>query len=132
LIGVGLLLPLVVYLAMKGDSEYVAANAREAQAHAQVKAAEGAVATALAQLRNAKDVTLPRTTAAALAGFEAARNSLRLLAAGPRPDAVRQAAASVAAAQSNVAGAQARLVAGDQGCRVEHGRVRQADAAPDR
>lgn len=86
-----------------------AANAREAQAHAQVKAAEGAVATALAQLRNAKDVTLPRTTAAALAGFEAARNSLRLLAAGPRPDAVRQAAASVAAAQSNVAGAQARL-----------------------
>lgn len=30
LMGVGLLLPLVVYLAMKGDSEYVAANAREA------------------------------------------------------------------------------------------------------
>jgi len=30
LIGVGLLLPLVVYLAMKGDSEYVARNAKEA------------------------------------------------------------------------------------------------------
>ena len=30
LIGVGLILPLVVYLAMKGDSAYVAANAREA------------------------------------------------------------------------------------------------------
>ena len=30
LIGVGLLLPLVVYLAMKGDSDYVAANAKEA------------------------------------------------------------------------------------------------------
>jgi len=30
LIGVGLILPLVVYLAMKGDSEYVANNAREA------------------------------------------------------------------------------------------------------
>ena len=30
LIGVGLLLPLVIYLAMKGDSDYVAANAREA------------------------------------------------------------------------------------------------------
>ncbi len=29
LIGVGILLPLVVYLAMKGDSKYVAANARE-------------------------------------------------------------------------------------------------------
>jgi len=29
-IGMPLLLPLVVYLAMKGDSEYVAANAREA------------------------------------------------------------------------------------------------------
>jgi uncharacterized protein len=28
--GVGLLLPLVVYLAMKGDSEYVASNAKEA------------------------------------------------------------------------------------------------------
>jgi len=30
LLGVGLLLPLVVYLAMRRDSEYVAANAREA------------------------------------------------------------------------------------------------------
>ncbi len=30
LIGVGILLPLVVYLAMKGDSKYVAANAKEA------------------------------------------------------------------------------------------------------
>src|SRR5882672_2240571 len=30
LIGVGLLLPLVVYLAMKGDSDYVANNAKEA------------------------------------------------------------------------------------------------------
>jgi len=30
LIGVGLLLPLVVYLAMKGESEYVANNAKEA------------------------------------------------------------------------------------------------------
>ena len=30
LIGVGLLLPLVVYLAMKGDSDYVASNAKEA------------------------------------------------------------------------------------------------------
>ena len=30
LIGVGLILPLIVYLAMKGDSEYVAANAKEA------------------------------------------------------------------------------------------------------
>ena len=69
-----------------------AANAREARANAQVRAAEGAVATAQAQLRNAKDVTLPRTTAAALAAFDAAQNSLRLLAAGPRPDAVRTAA----------------------------------------
>jgi len=30
LIGVGLLLPLVVYLAMRGDSDYVAGNAKEA------------------------------------------------------------------------------------------------------
>ena len=30
LIGVGILLPLVVYLAMKGDSDYVARNAKEA------------------------------------------------------------------------------------------------------
>ena len=30
LLGAGLLLPLVVYLAMKGDSEYVASNAKEA------------------------------------------------------------------------------------------------------
>ena len=30
LLGIGLLLPLVVYLAMRRDSEYVAANAREA------------------------------------------------------------------------------------------------------
>jgi uncharacterized Tic20 family protein len=30
LLGVGLLLPLVVYLAMRDDSEYVAANAKEA------------------------------------------------------------------------------------------------------
>jgi uncharacterized Tic20 family protein len=30
LIGVGLLLPLVVYMAMKGDSDYVAGNAKEA------------------------------------------------------------------------------------------------------
>jgi uncharacterized Tic20 family protein len=30
LLGVGLLLPLVVYLAMKGDSDYVRDNAREA------------------------------------------------------------------------------------------------------
>jgi uncharacterized Tic20 family protein len=30
IIGVGLILPLVVYLAMKGESEYVAANAKEA------------------------------------------------------------------------------------------------------
>lgn len=30
LFGVGILLPLVVYLAMKGDSDYVATNAREA------------------------------------------------------------------------------------------------------
>ena len=29
IIGVGLILPLVVYLAMKGESEYVAANAKE-------------------------------------------------------------------------------------------------------
>ena len=30
LFGVGIILPLVVYLAMRGESEYVAANAREA------------------------------------------------------------------------------------------------------
>lgn len=30
IIGVGLILPLVVYLAMKGESEYVRSNAREA------------------------------------------------------------------------------------------------------
>lgn len=30
LIGVGFILPLVVYLSMKGDSEYVASNAKEA------------------------------------------------------------------------------------------------------
>ena len=30
LFGVGILLPLVVYLAMRGDSDYVASNAREA------------------------------------------------------------------------------------------------------
>ena len=30
LIGVGILLPLVVYLAMKGDSDYVTRNAKEA------------------------------------------------------------------------------------------------------
>lgn len=29
IVGVGLILPLVVYLAMKGESEYVAANAKE-------------------------------------------------------------------------------------------------------
>jgi len=30
ILGVGLILPLIVYLAMKGDSDYAAANAREA------------------------------------------------------------------------------------------------------
>jgi HlyD family secretion protein len=86
-----------------------AADSREARTRAQVEAAQAAVAIAQAQVRNAEKVTLPHTAAAARAASDAARNSLRLLAAGSRPDALRQAAASLSAARSNVASAQARL-----------------------
>lgn len=99
-------------LAATGDVSLQArdtAATRDARARAQVAVAEGAVATAGAQLHNAEMVTLPRTATAALAAFEAAQNSYRSLASGPRPGAVRQALASLAAARSNVAGAEARL-----------------------
>jgi HlyD family secretion protein len=89
--------------------QYDADVAREARTVAQVDAARAGVLNARRQLEQARQVTLPHETAAARAAFDAAQNAYRSLAAGARPDVVRQAAAALAAARSGVADAQARL-----------------------
>ncbi len=86
-----------------------AADAREVRTGAQVADAQSGVANARTQLRNAAEVTLPRGTAAARAAYDAAQHASELLAAGSRPDVIRQAAATLAAARSTVAGDEARL-----------------------
>ncbi len=89
--------------------QYDAANAREARTRAQADAARAVVRNAQRELEQARAVTLPRDVAAARANYDAAQNAYRSLAAGARPDAIRQAGAALAAAKSGVAGARARL-----------------------
>lgn len=99
-------------LAATGDESLQqrdAAVARAVSAKAAVASAIAGAANAEDQLRNAAEVTLPRSTASARAAAEAAEGAYRLLAAGARPDVVRQAAADVAAAQSAVTDAVAKL-----------------------
>jgi HlyD family secretion protein len=86
-----------------------AAVEREARAHAQLVDRIAAVRAARAQRVNTTRVTLPQNALAALAAYHAAEEQHRLLAAGPRPDAVRQAEAAVRSAHADVAAAQARL-----------------------
>jgi len=86
-----------------------AANARDLRTHAQADAARAGASNAQWELEQAQTVTLPRDIAASRAAYDAARNAYRSLAAGARPDAVRQAAAALAAANGSVANARARL-----------------------
>jgi HlyD family secretion protein len=86
-----------------------AANAREQRTRAQADAAQAGVRNAQRELEQAQAVTLPRDVAVARATYDAAQNAYRSLAAGARPDALRQAAATLAAAESNVENARARL-----------------------
>ncbi|MGD0472134.1 MAG: HlyD family efflux transporter periplasmic adaptor subunit [Candidatus Velthaea sp.] len=86
-----------------------AAVARAVRTSAQADAARAGVRNAERELEQAQNVTLPRDTAAAKASFDASQNAYRSLAAGARPDAIRQAAATLAAGNSGVANARARL-----------------------
>jgi HlyD family secretion protein len=86
-----------------------AANARDLRTQAQADAARAGVRNARWELEQAQTVTLPRDIAASRAAYDAAQNAYRSLAAGARPDAIRQAAAALAAANGSVANARARL-----------------------
>jgi HlyD family secretion protein len=86
-----------------------AAVAREAQSVAQVADRAAAVRAARAQSASTTAVTLPENAAAALAAYHAAQEQYRLLAAGPRPEQVRQAEGAVRAAQADVVAARSRL-----------------------
>jgi HlyD family secretion protein len=86
-----------------------AAVARERQTSAQLVASIAAARAALTQIVNAQAVTLPRNAAAAQAAYQAAEEQSRALAAGARPDQVREAQATARAAQADVAAARVRL-----------------------
>lgn len=86
-----------------------AAIARERQTSAQVANARAAARAAQSQVSNALAVTLPQNAAAAQSGYRAALEQYRSLAAGARPDQVREANATVGAAQADVTAAQVRL-----------------------
>lgn len=86
-----------------------AAVAREAQANAQLADREAAVRAAKAQTANTTQVTLPQNASAALSAYRAAEEQYRSLAAGARPDQVRQAEGAVLAAQAGVARTRSRL-----------------------
>jgi HlyD family secretion protein len=86
-----------------------AAVARAQRAEAQLRSAQAAIRAARDQLANASNVTLPANAAAAFAGYLAAKQSYRSLAAGPRPDQLRAARAAVHAAEGDLAKARARL-----------------------
>ncbi|HEX3469230.1 MAG TPA: HlyD family efflux transporter periplasmic adaptor subunit [Candidatus Elarobacter sp.] len=86
-----------------------AAVARETQAYAQVAGRRAAVRAARAQAGNAARVTLPQNAAAALAAYRAAQEQYDALAAGPRPDQLRQAESALRGAQADIVAARARL-----------------------
>jgi len=86
-----------------------AAVAREGRANAQLSGAAAAARAARTQLANASAVILPENANAALAGYRAAVAQYQSLAAGPRPDQVRQAQATVRGAQGDVADELVRL-----------------------
>jgi multidrug resistance efflux pump len=86
-----------------------AAVARERQTSAQVANASAAASAAQSQIANAQAVTLPRNAAAAEAAYRAALDQYRSLAAGARPDQIREAKATVRAAQADVDAARVHL-----------------------
>lgn len=86
-----------------------AAVARDARAIAQVNAARVGAANARIQLQNSADVTIPYAIAQERAAYQAAQNAYRSVAAGARPDAIRQAEATVAGAAAATRNAQAKL-----------------------
>ncbi len=86
-----------------------AAVEREAHARAQLTSSVAAVRAARSQLANAAVVTLPQDAAAALAGYRAAQDQYRSLAAGARPDQIRQAEATLRGAQADVIAARSRF-----------------------
>ncbi|MEO9169665.1 MAG: HlyD family efflux transporter periplasmic adaptor subunit, partial [Candidatus Baltobacteraceae bacterium] len=63
------------------------------------RVARAAADSAQAQFANASGVTLPKTTAAALAAYRAAQAQYDALAAGPRPNQIRQLESNERASQ---------------------------------
>jgi membrane fusion protein YbhG len=90
-------------------NERDAAVAAEAHADAQESSSKAAVRAASAQTENTIAVTLPQSVASARAAYEAANEQYLLLAAGARPDQIRQGRAGVRAALGQLADAQAKL-----------------------
>jgi len=86
-----------------------AAVARERQTNAQLANALEAARAAQTLVSNALAVTLPQNAASAQAAYRAAAEQYQALAAGPRPEQVREAEATVRAAQADVATARTRL-----------------------
>lgn len=86
-----------------------AAVARAARADAVLANSIAAVRAAQSQTANATNVSLPQTAAAAAAAYEASRQQYLALAAGPRPDQVRQARAAVGSAKGDLNDARTRL-----------------------
>lgn len=86
-----------------------AAVARAERADAVVANSVAAVRAARSQTANATDVSLPQTAVAAKAAYEASHQQYLALAAGPRPDQVRQARAAVGSAMGELNDARTRL-----------------------
>lgn len=86
-----------------------AAVEAQQRADAQLASSQAAVRGSHAQTANTTTVTLPQTVAAARAAYQAAREQYLSLAAGARPDQIRQAEAAVRAAQGQLANAHAKL-----------------------
>lgn len=82
-----------------------------AQAHAKavLASSRAGARAARAQTANTTVVTLPQTVASAHAAYDAAREAYLSLAAGARPDQIRQAEATVHAARGQLDDARAKL-----------------------